>query len=83
MAQATVKMAARALRLDHGKAKREYHSLGTVKSVNGDGSYRVLLDGATVSTRCAIGCAATVRDRVLVLVLSDGKCVAICKIDTN
>ena len=83
MAQATVKMAARALRLDGAKARREYHSLGPVKSVNADGSCRVLLDGANVSTRCAKGCPASVSDRVLVLVMSDGRCVAICKIDVN
>lgn len=56
------------------------HHWGLVTLVNEDGSYQVKLNSSDTTTRCANACTASVGDRVLVLVKTDGKCVAVSRL---
>lgn len=58
----------------------DYHTYGSIESVNEDGSYQVRLDGASNATRCANTCTAYAGDRALVLVKSDGKCAVVGRV---
>ncbi len=75
---ATIDQMAKALGFDQ-KQKQDTHIIGTVQSVNADGSYQVALNKSSVTTKCMPFCDATVNSRVLVLVMKDGKCAAIAK----
>lgn len=81
MAESMASMAERALRIkpsdDLGS---DYHTYGSIESVNEDGSYQVRLDGASNATRCANTCTASTGDRALVLVKSDGKCAVVGRV---
>lgn len=57
------------------------HSAGTVKAVNADGSYEVLLDGDVQPRTCSAGCTAGVGDRVLVCIMANGRCVAVSRLE--
>lgn len=74
----TIDSMAKAMGFDK-KQTKESHTIGTVKSVNSDGSYQVALNKSSVTTKCMPFCDATVNSRVLVLVMKDGKCAAIAK----
>lgn len=81
MAESMASMAEKALRIkpsdDLGS---DYHTYGSIESVNEDGSYQVRLDGASNATRCANTCTAYAGDRALVLVKSDGKCAVVGRV---
>ena len=81
MAESMASMAEKALRIkpsdDLGS---DYHTYGSIESVNEDGSYQVRLDGASNATRCANTCTASTGDRALVLVKSDGKCAVVGRV---
>lgn len=62
------------------KDQQEFHTWGIVSSVNPDGSYEVKLNDSDITTRCARCVAAQAHDRVLVLVMSNGQCVALAKV---
>ncbi|MDO4290272.1 MAG: hypothetical protein Q4C41_03465 [Eggerthellaceae bacterium] len=62
------------------KGQREFHMWGVVASVNADGSYEVRLNDSDITTRCARCVAAQAQDRVLVLVMGNGQCVAMAKV---
>lgn len=53
---------------------------GIVEAVNADGSYEIVIDGATEATRCAPCCTAGVGDRVLVVIKADGRCAAVGRV---
>ena len=53
------------------------HVWGTVVSTNPDGSYQVRISAAGEATRCVACCKADAGDRVLVVILGDGKCVVV------
>lgn len=57
------------------------HSAGTVKAVNADGSYEVLLDEDVQPRTCSAGCTAGVGDRVLVCIMANGRCVAVGRME--
>lgn len=61
-------------------SQQEFHTWGVVASVNQDGSYEVKLNDSDVTTRCARCVAAQAQDRVLVLVMGNGQCVALAKV---
>lgn len=61
-------------------SQQEFHTWGVVASVNQDGSYEVRLNDSDVTTRCARCVAAQAQDRVLVLVMGNGQCVALAKV---
>lgn len=75
---ATIDQMAKALGFDQ-KSKQDTHIIGTVQSVNSDGSYQVALNKSSVTTKCMPFCDATAGSRVLVLVMSNGSCAAIAK----
>ncbi len=75
---ATIDSMAKALGFDQ-KPKQDTHIIGTVQSVNSDGSYQVALNKSNVTTKCMPFCDATAGSRVLVLVMSNGSCAAIAK----
>lgn len=52
---------------------------GTVRTVNADGSYEVLLDGDVQPRTCSAYGAAGVGDRVLVCIMANGRCVAVSR----
>ena len=58
----------------------DYHTYGSIESVNEDGSYQVRLDGSSNATRCANTCTVSAGDRALVLVKSDGKCAVVGRV---
>lgn len=62
------------------KGQQEFHTWGIVSSVNPDGSYEVKLNDSGITTRCAKCVAAQAQDRVLVLVMGNGQCVALAKV---
>lgn len=66
--------------LFRGKTQQEFHTWGVIASVNQDGSYEVKLNDSDVTTRCARCVAAQAHDRVLVLVMGNGQCVALAKV---
>lgn len=74
----TIDSMAKALGFDQ-KPNQDTHTIGTVKSINSDGSYQVALNKSSVTTKCMPFCDATVNSRVLVLVMRDGSCAAIAK----
>ena len=63
-----------------GKSQQEFHTWGVVSTVNSDGSYEVKLNDSGTTTRCARCVAAQAQDRVLVLVMGNGQCVALAKV---
>lgn len=74
----TIDDMAKALGFDE-KQTQDSHTIGTVKSVNPDGSYQVALNRSSVTTKCMPFCDAAAGSRVLVLVMSNGSCAAIAK----
>lgn len=54
---------------------------GTVRTVNSDGSYEVLLDGDVQARTCSAYATAGVGDRVLVCIMANGRCVAIARLE--
>lgn len=61
------------------KPRQDTHVIGTVRSVNTDGSYQVALNTSSVTTKCMPFCDAVTGDRVLILVMASGSCAAIAK----
>lgn len=61
------------------KPKQDTHVIGTVRSVNTDGSYQVALNTSSITTKCMPFCDASVGNRVLVLVMANGSCAAIAR----
>lgn len=66
--------------LNHKVKQADEHVWGTVESVNTEGSYQVRINSTGPSTRCLSCCLADVGDRVLVVILGDGKCVVVGKL---
>ena len=62
------------------KPSGDTHTFGIVREVNADGSYQVQLNSSSVTTRCTACCEAGVGNRVLVLIMRSGHCVAIAKV---
>lgn len=62
--------------------KQDEHVFGTVRKVNSDGSYQVQLNASSVTTRATACCDAEAGDRVLVLIMANGRCAAIAKVRT-
>lgn len=58
------------------------HVFGVVQGINADKSYQVKLNSSTIATRATSCCEAAVGDRVLVLIMKNGRCVAISKVNT-
>lgn len=56
------------------------HVYGSVKAVNPDGSYEVQLNASSVTTRCVACHAASVGDRVLVVIKANGRCDVIGRV---
>ncbi len=56
------------------------HLFGSVAAVNDDGSYQVKLNSSSITTRAIACCEAAAGDRVLVLIMRNGRCVATAKI---
>lgn len=54
---------------------------GTVRTVNADGSYEVLLDGDVQPRTCSAYATAGVGDRVLVCIMANGRCVAVSRLE--
>lgn len=54
---------------------------GTVRTVNSDGSYEVLLDGDVQPRTCSAYATAGVGDRVLVCIMANGRCVAVGRLE--
>ena len=59
------------------------HAFGIVRRVNTDGSYQVQLNSSSVTTRCTACCEAGVGNRVLVLIMRNGRCAAIAKVHST
>ena len=72
----TLDLVARAFGLTE-KPKQDTHVIGTVRSVNSDGSYQVALNTSSITTKCMPFCDAKAGDRVLILVMASGSCAAI------
>lgn len=65
------------------KAQRhDAHVFGVVQEVNADKSYQVKLNSSAIATRATACCDAVEGDRVLVLIMANGRCAAIAKVRT-
>lgn len=62
--------------------KHDTHVFGVVQEINADKSYQVKLNTSTIATRATACCEAAVGDRVLVLIMANGRCAAIAKVRT-
>lgn len=72
--------AAKALGFSSQPECSDLHVFGSVKSINADGSYQVQLNTSSVTTRCAKLCNASVGDRVLVVIMRNGRAAAIARL---
>lgn len=60
--------------------KHDEHAFGIVRAVNADGSYQVQLNSSGVTCRTTACCDAAAGDRVLVLIMKNGRCAATAKV---
>lgn len=62
--------------------RHDTHVFGVVQEINADKSYQVKLNSSTIATRATACCEAAAGDRVLVLIMKNGRCAAIAKVST-